>query len=108
MLKLFRIKPYKNNKSCGISLPESNKIGLAFFWIFYNFLGIFYCSGPSQENLDRIHYNQVLNFTHDTLERFQTEQLGPWPGRAARLRPNPGEPAALPAGQAAGLDGVLT
>jgi hypothetical protein len=24
-----------------ISFPESNKIGLAFFWIFYNFLEIF-------------------------------------------------------------------
>jgi hypothetical protein len=31
LLKTFRIGPYENNKSCGISLPEPNKIGLAFF-----------------------------------------------------------------------------
>jgi hypothetical protein len=38
MLKIFRIKPCENNKSCGIFLPEPNKIGFAFFWIIYNFL----------------------------------------------------------------------
>jgi hypothetical protein len=41
MLKISRIGPDENNKSGGNSLPESNKIGLAFFWIFYNFLGNF-------------------------------------------------------------------
>jgi hypothetical protein len=40
MLKLFRIQPGANNKSGGIYLPEPNKIGLIFFLIFYEFLGI--------------------------------------------------------------------
>jgi hypothetical protein len=34
--------------------------------------------------------------------------IGPLAGEAAWLRPNPGKPAALPAGQAAGLDQGLT
>jgi hypothetical protein len=31
MLKIFRIKPCENNKSCGISLAEPRKIGLEVF-----------------------------------------------------------------------------
>jgi hypothetical protein len=42
-----------------------------------------------QENLDRVPYKQTLNFTRYTLERLKSMQSGPWPGRAARHRPNP-------------------
>jgi hypothetical protein len=40
MLKLFQIQPCANNKRGGIYLSEPNKIGLVFFWCFYEFLGI--------------------------------------------------------------------
>jgi hypothetical protein len=40
-----------------------------------------------QENLDRFLCNQALTFTRNTLQRFKSLQLGPWPGRAARARP---------------------
>jgi hypothetical protein len=45
MLKLFRIQPCANNKSGGISLPEPNKIGFAFFRFVYEFLGILQGAG---------------------------------------------------------------
>jgi hypothetical protein len=41
-------------------------------------------------------------------EKISNQAIGSLAGEAARLRPNPGEPAVLPAGQAAGLDGRLT
>jgi hypothetical protein len=40
MLKISRIGPCENNKSCRISFHESNKSGFAFFWIFYDFTRI--------------------------------------------------------------------
>jgi hypothetical protein len=47
MLKIFGIKPCKNNKSCGISLPDPNKISLVFFLFFYNFLRILQLSAKA-------------------------------------------------------------
>jgi hypothetical protein len=96
MLKISRIKPGENNKICGISPPESNKIGLAFFWIFYNFLVHW---TDLKENLDRVPHERVLKLTQSTLQRFPTKQLGPWPGRrrgsgqipASRRRSRPGK-----------------
>jgi hypothetical protein len=38
MQKLSGISSGKNNKSCRIFHNESNKIGFAVFWFFYNFL----------------------------------------------------------------------
>jgi hypothetical protein len=48
MLKVPRIRPSENNKSCSILYNESNKIGLAIFWIFYDFLHILQVSANLQ------------------------------------------------------------
>jgi hypothetical protein len=73
MLKIFRIKPCENNKSCGISLHEPNKIDLAFFLNFLQFSRNFLVLWTElQENLDRVLYNQALNLTRNTLERLKS------------------------------------
>jgi hypothetical protein len=40
-----------------------------------------------QENLDRVPYTQAPKLTRGTLERIQSTQSGPWPGRVVRARP---------------------
>jgi hypothetical protein len=70
MLKISRISPCEYNKSCSIIHSESNKIGLAFFWIFYDFLSIL------QVSAKRIYYWRC-NFAPRPSIRFRTTQLGP-------------------------------
>jgi hypothetical protein len=60
MQKLTGISSGKNNKSCRIIHPESNKIGFAFFWFFM----IFYAIYKKQQN----HYTIGVTLS----------QLGPW------------------------------
>jgi hypothetical protein len=45
MLKISRIRPCENNRSYGISLPESNKMGL----YFSEFSTIFYAIYKNQQ-----------------------------------------------------------
>jgi hypothetical protein len=47
MLKISRIRPCEYNNSCSIFHNESYKIGLAFFWIFYDFLRILQVSAKA-------------------------------------------------------------
>jgi hypothetical protein len=79
MLKTSRIRPCDYNKSCSIFLSESNKIGLALFWKFYDFLCIL------QIQAKGIHYWRY-NFATRPLERFKFVQLRPSThGRAGSL-----------------------
>jgi hypothetical protein len=70
MLKISRIRPCEYNTSCSIFHNESNKIGLAFFWIFYDVLHILQISAK------RIYYWRCI-FATRPLEWFRTAQLGP-------------------------------
>jgi hypothetical protein len=60
MLKISRITPCEYNKSCSARHHESNKIGFAFFWIFYDFLEILQVSANS------VYYWRIIL------------RLGPW------------------------------
>jgi hypothetical protein len=42
-----------------------------------------------QRNLDRVLTTMPWNFARNTLARFESKQLGPWRGRAARARVAP-------------------
>jgi hypothetical protein len=70
MWKISRIRPCEYNKSCSIVNNESNKIGLAFFRNFYDFLRIL------QIPAKRVYYWRCI-FATRPLERFRTVQLGP-------------------------------
>jgi hypothetical protein len=86
-------------KSCRIFHIESNKIGFAFFWFFYDFLRIFKVSakalyylrfGFTGRPLELLFLLQIGPwFTKKTLERMRETQLGPWPWRR-QLRPKLG------------------
>jgi hypothetical protein len=75
--KLTGISLGKNNKSCGISLPESNKISFAFFRFLYDFLCNLQETGKSL-------YYWSYHFVERPSERFVALQCGPW-GRLASL-----------------------
>jgi hypothetical protein len=60
-----------------------------------------------QGNLDKDLYNQALNLAQNTLQRLKSLH-GPLAGPSGAGTANDGKPAALPAGQAAGLDHMLT
>jgi hypothetical protein len=95
MQKLSGTSSGKNNKSCGIFYHESNKIGFAFFWVFYDFLrnlqvpakrGILLkmCFAPRPSG--RFKTLQLgPRFADKPLERKITLQLGP-PGGVAGFR----------------------
>jgi hypothetical protein len=93
MLKIFRIRPCENNKSCSTFLHKSNKIGLAFVRIFYNFPHILQVSATggllfqiqfAPEPLEQRNTSQIYPcFTILTLERFGAKQFVPWGRRAA-------------------------
>jgi hypothetical protein len=70
MLKISRTRPSEYNKSCTIFHNKSSKIGLAFFWNFYDFLHILQIPAKG------IHYWRY-NFATRPLERFRIVQLGP-------------------------------
>jgi hypothetical protein len=70
MLKMSRIRLCEYNKSCCIFHIESNKIGLAFFWIFYDFICIL------QVSANGVYYWRC-NFVPRPSKRFRTTQLGP-------------------------------
>jgi hypothetical protein len=61
----------KNNKSCGIFHHETNKIGLAFFWCFYDFLR------NLQESAKALYYLRSA-FTTRPLTGFSDSRTGPW------------------------------
>jgi hypothetical protein len=61
-----------------------------------------------QEYLDMILHEQVLKFCTRHPDKKSILAIGPSAGEAAWLRPNPGEPAALPAEQVARLGQGLT
>jgi hypothetical protein len=64
MQKLSGTSSVKNNKSCMIFYKESNKIGIAFFRFFYNFLQILQDSAKQQ------HYWRST-FALGSMESFQ-------------------------------------
>jgi hypothetical protein len=70
MLKISRIRPCEYNKSCSILHNKSNKIGFAFFRIFYDFLRIL------QVSAKWIYYWRC-SFASRPSKRFRTTQLGP-------------------------------
>jgi hypothetical protein len=82
-------------KSCSIFHNESNKIKIAFFCFFYNFLRIFKDSAKalyylriqlSRRPLELFSLLQIgLWFTKKTLERMRETQCSPWAWGAARL-----------------------
>jgi hypothetical protein len=77
MLKLKGISSGQNNKSCSIIHKGSNKIDLAFFWFFCDFLR------NLQESANLFTYWSYL-FAIKTLERFwglQCGWCGSWPGK---------------------------
>jgi hypothetical protein len=88
MLKILRIQPCENNKSCIIFHRKSNKIGFAFFWFFYDFLRnlqesakctslfkIRFAAG-TLESFKLLH--MCLCFAKRPSGRFFTSQSGPW------------------------------
>jgi hypothetical protein len=89
MQTLSRNSSGKNNKSCSTFHQESNKIGFAFVWFFYDFLRIFKDSAKALYYLriQLLHRPLELSadsqpypcFTFRTLERVQMLQCGLWP-----------------------------
>jgi hypothetical protein len=76
MQKLSGISSGKNNKSCGVFYNESNKIGFAVFWFFYDLLR------NLQESATTLYYFSYP-FAVRPLKRFPFSQCGPW-GRSRR------------------------
>jgi hypothetical protein len=60
-----------------------------------------------QENLDRVPYTQALKLTKHP-GKIGINAIKPLDGEGSAAPAKSGEPAALPAGQAAGLDQGLT
>jgi hypothetical protein len=81
-------------------------------WYFSDFLRISRnftrCWAKLQELLDRDLHKQALHFYAKHPRNNRIVAIWPLAGRAARARPIAGELAALPAGQAAQCDHVLT
>jgi hypothetical protein len=87
MLNIPRIRPCEYNKSCSILHHKSNKIEVAFFWIFYDFLRILQVSAKgqtlfknrlSQRSLEVSADSQPYPyFAQNTLEISQTLQCSP-------------------------------
>jgi hypothetical protein len=95
--------------SGGIYLPECNKIGLVFFLIFLRISRNFTRRWAKlQEILDRDLHKHALHFYAKHPRSIQIIAIWPLAGRAARAWPIAGELAALPVGQAAQHDHVLT
>jgi hypothetical protein len=92
MLKIFRIRPCENNKSCSIFFHESNKIGLAIFWSFYDFLHVL-------QNPAKLQHYSRWNLSPRPLQKIREVQLipsavgGGGAGRipASRPRSRPGK-----------------
>jgi hypothetical protein len=64
MPKILGNRSGKNNKSSGVFLLESNKIGFAFLWIFYNFLQILQDSAPSPRSRRDSFTNRPSTFAY--------------------------------------------
>jgi hypothetical protein len=125
MLKILRIQPCENNKSCIIFHRKSNKIGFAFFWFFYDFLRnlqesakctslfkIRFAAG-TLESFKLLHMCPC--FAERPSGRFFTSQSGPWapagggPAKFRRIagRARAGEGPWVPRGRFQGLDGAV-
>jgi hypothetical protein len=117
MLKISGNRLGEYNKSCSTFHQESNKIDFAFFWVFYDFLGISQVSANSvyywsstfplrPPDFSTPHNNTLPLHIHPWKEvGSRNAALG---RRGAAALANAGEPAALPAGEVAGFDYVLT
>jgi hypothetical protein len=77
MQKLKGTSSGQNNKSCRIIHHESNKISLAFFRFFCDFLR------NLKDSANLFNYWSYL-FAIKTLERLLSLQCGPWGGRLER------------------------
>jgi hypothetical protein len=71
MPKILGNSSGKNNKSYRSFHKESNQIGFAFFWFFYDFIRIFKVSAKA------IYYLR-LGFTGRSLEFLLLSRIGPW------------------------------
>jgi hypothetical protein len=102
MQKLIGIISGKNNKSCKILHHESNKIGFAFLWFFYDFLRNLQESATSQILFE-------LPFAERPSERFAALQCGPWgrPAGAGCSIPASLPPGLAGEGQAGDLGGTM-
>jgi hypothetical protein len=105
MPKILENNSCKNKKSCRVFLQESNKIGIAFFWFFYEFLR------NLQESAKHMYYLRFTFATRPLIVLIPHEDIfgshktpreeggrrnwvpGPW-GR--RFRPKSGELAGVP------------
>jgi hypothetical protein len=96
MQNLIGISSGQNNKSCRIIHHESNKIGFAFFWFFYDFLRNLQESGNSL-------YYFSCTFAGRPSERSWFLQCSPWGGRPARGGQIPASRWPGPAGSGRGL-----
>jgi hypothetical protein len=82
-------------KSCRTFHKESNEIGFAFFWFFYDFLRIFKVSAKALYYLRFCFTGRSLEllfllqigpyFTNNTLERRKGTRCSPWAWRVAPL-----------------------
>jgi hypothetical protein len=97
MLKLFRIKPCENNKSCSIHHNEPNKIGLEFFLNFLNFL----CNLKESANLQIL---LKLYFCAEAPGKIRPFAMWPLAMAGGAGRPNSGEPLVGAGGARAGVD----
>jgi hypothetical protein len=86
MLKIYRIKPCENNKSCGISLPESKKMVLHFS----DFSTICYTIYKKQP---KHFYYLSYQLQGGTRKDFPFFNVAPG-HRPAAVRPNSGQPPA--------------
>jgi hypothetical protein len=91
----------KTNKSCSIIDNGSNKIGLAFFRFFCDFLR------NLQETAKQFLLLEFL-FAPRPLEIIPPLQCGPWPWPAAREDQNPAAPVREVAEKGCGEEGELT
>jgi hypothetical protein len=113
MLKISRIRPCEDDKSCCILHNESNKFGFAFLRFFYNFIRILQVSAKSvtlfKKQLTSRSLELLIPHKSTLGSRFRPcRNLGArnWvPGRRpAAVRPNSGEPAAGTSRARAGND----
>jgi hypothetical protein len=101
MLKISRIRPYENNKSCSILHLESKKIKFEFFLISYDFIRILQVSAKGQT----LFQNTI---SRRPLKRFNPLQCCPWPWPAARGGQILATPVRELAGKGCGEEGELT
>jgi hypothetical protein len=105
------------NKSCSAPHPESSKIEFTIFWIFYDCLGILQVLAKSvyywSYTLHRDPYKELKYYNHALglhLRPCKEKGLSNWvPGHGGgAARPILARPAALPAVQGRGEEGMLT